>query len=239
MFIPKLHPPKNEAEPELHFPPHVRKLQEDEKFTFSCHPGVTCFTECCRELELALTPYDVLRLRTALGISSQEFLDAYAIVECEKEDVFPNVYLGMVDDGRASCPFVSPKGCLVYAGRPAPCRTYPLGRGAWQDQQGDNHTFYVLLTESHCDGFSENTEQTIKLWIEDQRLGPYFEANDLLVPLLQHEKIKQGFRPNAMQQDLYISTLYNLENFKKNDGKQSDIEVLRSAVNFLITEFFG
>ena len=34
----------------------------DRPFTFACHPGVPCFTECCRELDLALTPYDVLRL---------------------------------------------------------------------------------------------------------------------------------------------------------------------------------
>lgn len=241
MLIKKLQPPKHPEEPQLQLPEHVRRLAEGEKFTFSCHPGVPCFTECCRELELALTPHDVLRLTRELGISSKDFFDTYALVEYEEGDVFPQVYLGMVDDGRASCPFVSEKGCLVYAGRPAPCRTYPLGRGAWQDQNGGHHSFYVLLQEAHCKGFAEPVKLNVDMWLEDQGLNPYYEANDLMVPLLQHEKIRQGYRPTAKQRELYLATLYNLENYKKNIKNSqdiSDMELLRSAVNWLIQQIF-
>ncbi|MDY6974018.1 MAG: YkgJ family cysteine cluster protein, partial [Thermodesulfobacteriota bacterium] len=37
---------------------------------FNCTPGVACFTQCCQDVTIVLTPYDVLRLKNALGISS-------------------------------------------------------------------------------------------------------------------------------------------------------------------------
>ncbi len=241
MFISKLKPPKKPDQPDIRLPDHVRRLADDEIFSFACHPGVPCFTECCRQLELALTPYDVLRLKNKLGISSKEFVDQYCLVEYEEGDIFPRVYLGMVDDGRASCPFVSEKGCRVYSGRPAPCRTYPLGRGAWQDRTGQSHSMYVLLQEEHCKGFAEPLQQSISSWITDQGLTEYFQANDLLVPLLQHEKIKQGFRPSAVQRDLYMTTLFDLENFSENakNGDHTDLQLLDPAVKWLIRQLFG
>ena len=108
-------------------------------FTFACHPGVPCFTDCCRMLELALTPYDVLRLRKATGLTSRELLENYIITEQDPGEPFPRFYLTMVDDGRASCVFVSPQGCTVYPHRPSACRAYPLGRAAVRVGQWGNH----------------------------------------------------------------------------------------------------
>jgi hypothetical protein len=231
------------SEKELLLPKHILPVADGQPFTFACHPGIACFTECCRELELALSPYDVLRLARELGLSSREFLDRYAVIEWQPGDVFPLVYLGMVDDGRASCPFVTDTGCRVYAGRPSACRTYPLGRGAWQDGTGGRHCCYVLLREPHCLGFTEPDEQTIEQWIAGQGLAEYDAANDLLVPLLQHEKIRQGFRPAADQRALYLATLYDLENFRENNadgvGAMTDGELLAAAVNRLIQSLFA
>ncbi|MCA1766096.1 MAG: YkgJ family cysteine cluster protein, partial [Desulfobulbaceae bacterium] len=118
---------------EIGLPRNVRRLGDQETFRFSCHPGVPCFTECCRQLDLALSPYDVLRLRRGLGIPAAEFLDRYAVVEKSEEEPFPTVFLAMVDDGRAACPFVTERGCSVYQDRPGACRAYPVGRGAYLD----------------------------------------------------------------------------------------------------------
>lgn len=229
-------------EPDLRLPDHVRRLREDEHFSFACHPGVPCFTECCRQLELALSPYDVLRLARELGMSGRRFLERYAVVESEEDAIFPQVYLGMVDDGRESCPFISAQGCRVYPNRPAACRTYPLGRGAWRDNRGTDHVFFVLLTEPHCRGFAEPTDLTLDRWITGQGLADYYAANDILIPLLQHERIRQGFRPGPEQRDLYLATLYNLEEWGRNsdidmDG-MTDLEMLRSAASRLIDCLF-
>lgn len=230
------------SEPETQLPEHIHPLADGESFAFACHPGVPCFTECCRELELALSPYDVLRLCRELGMPSSEFLDNYAIIECGQTDPFPRVYLGMVDDGRASCPFVTDKGCRVYGGRPAPCRTYPLGRGAWRDGSGCCHAFYVLQREMHCRGFAEQAEQTVEQWIAGQGIDEYYQANDMLIPLLHHATLKQGYRPTGEQQDLYLTTLYNLENFSNNNpdlNELTDLQLLHNAVNRLIRQLFG
>ena len=32
------------------------------KFKFKCHKGVKCFTDCCRGIDIMLTPYDMAQL---------------------------------------------------------------------------------------------------------------------------------------------------------------------------------
>lgn len=229
------------SEPELQLPGHIHRLADKESFTFACQPGVPCFTECCRELELALSPYDVLRLSRQLAINGKELLDRYGVIEWEEEDVFPRIYLGMIDDGRASCPFVTPQGCSVYPGRPAACRTYPLGRGAWRDSSGGQQALYVLQREQHCKGFAEPVEQSVDQWVTGQGLIDYLAANDMMIPLLQHEKIRQDFQSTAAQRDLYLATLYDLENFRKDNQNSrglTDLELMQSAVNRLLHLFF-
>ena len=39
------------------------RLKEDAEFNFACHPGVSCFNQCCSDVNIFLTPYDVLRLK--------------------------------------------------------------------------------------------------------------------------------------------------------------------------------
>ena len=46
-------------------PEYVRKLESGECFEFRCHPGVACFTDCCRGIDIMLTPYDILTRRIA------------------------------------------------------------------------------------------------------------------------------------------------------------------------------
>ncbi|MDD5757964.1 MAG: YkgJ family cysteine cluster protein [Desulfobulbaceae bacterium] len=195
----------------------AQPLDAAASFKFHCHPGVPCFTDCCRELELALSPYDVLRLRKSLSLSANDFLERYAIIEFGPDDLYPKVYLTMIDDGRASCPFVDPStGCRVYADRPSACRTYPVGRGVSLDEQGTLHEQFILLHEEHCHGFAEEQTQTIANWQDDQQSKEYNRFNDLLLPLLKPAADSQSLvRFSDEQATLYIDTLYNLDLFKK------------------------
>jgi Fe-S-cluster containining protein len=240
----------------LQLPDNVKRLINDEQFTFACHAGVACFTDCCRELDLSLTPYDVLRLKNSLKLSAAEFLDRYVIVEKE-EGRFPGLYLTMVDDGKASCPFVTAQGCRVYADRPGACRAYPVGRAAFQTKCSGNNEFYVLVTEPHCQGFTEPTAHSVEDWIRDQELAQYNELNDELMTILQHVQIKKGMQLNDGQVDTYIQALYNLNGFRKtaldpqtveqfalSEAEQqaiaaNDTELLRFAVRWLAREIFG
>jgi len=196
------------------FPEDITRINPGDPFTFSCHPGISCFTDCCRSLELTLSPYDVLRLRHATSLTSAELLDRYIIVEQDKADIFPSFYLSMVDDGQASCVFVTSSGCSVYEHRPGACRTYPLGRAAaLRDNKLEE--FFVLLQEEHCLGFKEKTIQTTSSYMTFQELESYNRFNDMLAEIQQHEKIKNGMQPSSAQINDYTLALYNLDIFRQ------------------------
>ncbi len=195
-------------------PENVETLSPNEVFQFSCHPGLDCFTDCCRELELALTPYDVLRLKNAFGISSQEFLDRHAVIEFNTDMQYPAVYLGMVDDGRASCPFVSKNGCLVYKDRPGACRTYPLGRGASLEACGEK-AMHVLIREPHCHGFKETKKQHLQDWQADQEITLYNKYNDEMLAIVNHSSLTNNGRMTQDQANDFVLGLYNLDLFKE------------------------
>ena len=236
----------------------IRPTAADRPFTFACHPGVACFTECCRELDLALTPYDALRLKRSLGLSSGQFLERYAIVEWEEPQLFPSCYLTMVDAGRASCVFVCATGCTVYPDRPGSCRAYPIGRGAARTDQGPPVESLVEVREPHCRGFAEECTQSVADYLRGQGLDLYNRYNDALLPLVQHPSIQDGsFRPNRMQLDQYMLALYDLDQFRRQmvDGRIAlnrpltpaqlrglagdDEELLLLAVRWLMQEYFG
>jgi len=102
------------------------RLGLDDRFTFQCGRDLDCFTKCCRDVSILLTPYDVLRMKRALRIDSSEFLERYTFVMQSKDRKVPAIFLRMNADGQI-CPFVSDKGCSVYGHRPWACRMYPLG----------------------------------------------------------------------------------------------------------------
>ncbi|HFQ82137.1 MAG TPA: YkgJ family cysteine cluster protein [Desulfobacterales bacterium] len=220
--------------------PEHQLLKADEVFKFHCHAGISCFTDCCRQLELALTPYDVLRLKKALGLTSGRFLEQYTVIEFGPEDIHPRVYLGMVDDGQASCPFVGSEGCRVYNDRPGACRTYPLGRGASLEAQGDK-AIHILIREPHCHGFAEDREQTLEQWQNDQDLQEYNHYNDEMLAIVNHPALLAGQRMNRKQADDFILCLYDLDRFREKAaaGNQKDTALLSLAIKCFIKQSFS
>lgn len=196
-------------------PEHAHPLGRESLFQFACHKGLECFTECCRLLDLALSPYDVLRLRKATGLSSGEFLDRYVIVEYEEGKALPRLYLTMIDDGRGSCPFVSSQGCTVYDHRPGACRAYPVGRAAVCRESSAMEEHFVLVREAHCQGFNEAATQSAEQYCIDQGLDEYNMFNDLFATLLQHEIIGQGWVSSPAERELFLTALYDLDRMRE------------------------
>lgn len=222
----------------MNLPDYVRPIEKEAKFKFKCHAGLKCFTDCCRELELALSPYDLLRLKKALSLTSGEFLERHAVIEFEDDDRFPRVYLGMVDDGKASCPFVKETGCIIYIDRPGACRTYPVGRGASMAKNKQVVAKYVLMKEPHCHGFDSSQNQTIDEWEEDQQIKLYNRFNDELMVLSQHPKIKTGQRLSQEQADQYVNTLYDIDRFREiiANNHPSEVDLLGFSLNDLLND---
>ena len=68
-------------------------LGKDDPMHFHCGPSVACFTQCCRDLNQPLFPYDVLRLKKALNLTSDQFLSQYALQHVGPETGLPVVSL--------------------------------------------------------------------------------------------------------------------------------------------------
>ena len=175
-------------------------VSADQEFVFSCGPHVGCFNECCRDLNQFLTPYDVLRLRNHLGMTSTDFLETYTLRHDGPMTGLPVITLRPREGAGRRCPFVGIDGCRVYEDRPASCRMYPVARMARRDRKtGRIDETFLLIREPHCMGFSDGPRQTAAHWMENQGLGPYNAANDRMIEIIG---IKQRHHPGGLPQAL-------------------------------------
>ena len=71
------------------------QLEPNERFPFSCHPGVPCFNQCCSDVTILLTPADALRMARRLGMGTREFLDRHTLMPAASEVGLPVVMLRM------------------------------------------------------------------------------------------------------------------------------------------------
>jgi len=188
---------------------------EDGRFRFACHPDVPCFTECCRDLRLLLTPYDILRLKNHLELTAREFLDGYTSSDFDEQRRLPMVFLQMGDDERKTCPFVTSEGCQVYEDRPSACRIYPIARASRMHRtHGTVQESYFVLRESHCRGFEEDRHWTVEEWTGDQGLDDYHTMNNRWMEIITHPKVVNGPPPSTRQQQMFFMASYNLDAFR-------------------------
>ncbi|NOZ86508.1 MAG: YkgJ family cysteine cluster protein [Deltaproteobacteria bacterium] len=192
------------------------RLDESHEFKFSCHPGVECFNVCCSDVNIFLVPFDILRLRTRLGISTEEFLDNYTISPFTKKLKFPVVQLKMRDDENKTCPFVAEEGCSVYPDRPWACRMYPVGSASSRPGFKSGKDFYFLLHEEHCKGFKSEKEWTIKEWVHDQGADEYEKPGELYKELATHPFFRGPEAENLSPQKMEMLHMacYNLDKFR-------------------------
>ncbi|MDY6908805.1 MAG: YkgJ family cysteine cluster protein [Thermodesulfobacteriota bacterium] len=142
------------------------ELSAESPLRFACHAGLPCYTQCCRDVNIYLTPYDVLRLRRATKLSSRAFLDRYTRHFLAKVTHIPVVQLAMNPD-TLYCPFVTEDGCRVYEDRPWACRMFPL------DLAGPPGRYRLIRGNDRCLGLLEKDAWTVGRWLESQGIGPY------------------------------------------------------------------
>ena len=158
-------PPKSPVQPE--------QLTDASVIQFRCHPEVACFNKCCQQIDIILTPYDLLRLKRRLDLTSQQLLAAYTVPFEMDSDGMPGVKLRTEDDS-PRCLFLTDKGCGIYEDRPTACRYYPVGllslrkTGSAVDEQS-----YALIGEEHCLGHQEPREISIADYRKEQQVEEY------------------------------------------------------------------
>ena len=189
---------------------------KNDRFKFDCNTGLSCFTKCCAKLNLVLTPYDVIRLKKRLDLTSGEFLKRHTRSSIEKNYGIPIVQLRMNEDKAGKCPFVSPHGCMVYEDRPGACRIYPIGRAASKIHDG-NRTgeYYFIVREAHCLGFHEEKEWEIREWVADQGLDQYNVMNDYFLEITAGRTPRMIKKLSDAQLKMFYTACYSLDEFRR------------------------
>ncbi len=239
-------------------PPEQLSLQS--KFQFDCHKGVKCFTDCCRGIDIMLTPYDILTMRKKLDMTSDKFLAIFTTPQILEKADMPVVTMKLLDDERQSCPFVEDKeGCAIYEDRPTTCRYYPLGIGSlsYSGEQGEKDDFFFTVKEAHCFGFEEKKEWTVAEWREDQGIDLRDEVNEGWLDLMVRKKsLPPSMRLSEESKKMFFTVCYNIDKFKDfvfkssfldrydlpeeeiEEIKNDDVKLLQFGFEWLKANFF-
>lgn len=232
-----------------------KRLGPDDQFAFRCGKDLDCFTCCCQDVSIVLTPYDILRMKRALGISSSEFLSKYTISPFTKEQKVPVVLLKM-DPESKRCPFVDENGCSVYTNRPWACRMYPLGVADPRNPTEADHRFHFLIKEDLCHGHGGDRLITVREWIDAEGIEEYDMMGVGFKELMVHEFWDQDKELTPEQMDMYFMACYDTDRFRRfvfetrflelfdmdearvESMRKSDVELLEFAMLWLRFSLF-
>jgi len=206
------------SQPEIPFQsPVVPNMVDGSKvIQFQCRKGISCWNQCCSNIDISLTPYDILRLKRRLGISSTVFLDQYTVpYEMEKEGI-AGVKFKPIEKGTA-CRFMQPEGCGVYEDRPTACRYYPVGLLSMrkQDEYVDRDA-YALVEEDHCKGHQEPRQISIDDYRQEQGLPEYDELARGWRQLVLKKKSSGPSvgAPSVKSRQLFFMACYDIDTFR-------------------------
>ncbi len=238
------------------------RLSSSHRFSFNCHKDISCFTKCCRNIDILLTPFDIVRLKKRLNLTSGEFLALYTVPRLLEKTDLPIVTLKLLAEDSDEkkdekiCPFVREKeGCIVYEDRPTTCRYYPLGVASLSHKEegpSDADDFYFFINESHCKGFEEDKSWTVGEWRKDQQSDFHDDINAVWTDLIVRkrsfpanikltEKSKQMFFMASYDIDQFrrfifessFLTLYKVDAKIVDDIESDDTELLKFATSWL------
>ncbi len=193
-----------------------RHLDPNENFNFRCHSGLSCFNRCCRNLNLFLYPYDVIRLKKSLKMDSDQFLDRYVDIVLREGNHFPEILLKMAEDEQHSCCFLTPKGCRVYSDRPDTCRSFPMEKGMISSK-GKMQLVYFLRPPDFCKGGESPDTHTPQSWTDDQDAREYERMTILWAQLKQMFATNPwgGEGPNGPKGKMAFMAAYNVDRFRQ------------------------
>jgi len=234
-------------------------LEGGAPLQFRCRPGIGCWNACCSNIDISLTPYDIVRLKQRLGLSSTEFLQQYTLPYEMEKDGIAGVKLRPVEGGTA-CRFMRPEGCSVYSDRPTACRYYPVALLSMRKQgESTDRQYYAIVQEDHCLGHREPRRQTIDEYRAEQGLPEYDEAARGWRQLILKKKSSGPTigKPSRRSLERFFMTCYDLDRFRTfvaSDGFASvydvpaeekramledDLRLLQFGFRFLCQVLFG
>ena len=234
-------------------------LEGSARLQFRCRPGIACWNACCSNIDIALTPVDIVRLKQRLGLSSSEFLARYTVPYEMEQGGIAGVKLRPVEDGTA-CRFMASEGCTVYAERPTACRYYPVALLSMRRQdESIDRRYYAIVREEHCLGHHEPRTLTIDEYRQEQDLPEVDEAARGWRQLILKKKSSGPTlgKPSKRSLELFFMTCYDIDRFRSfvasdgfaeiydlpDDGLRTiledDLQLLQFGFRFLRQVLFG
>ncbi len=225
---------------------------------FKCHKEIACFNACCKDIDITLTPYDILRLKHRLQLTSGEFLLQYTLPFEMEKDGIAGVKLRPIENDTA-CQFMTDDGCSVYEDRPTACRYYPVALVSMRRQEEYTDTSsYALVKEPHCLGHNENRSLPVNDYREEQGIEKYDTLGHGWRQLILKKKSSGPTvgKPSKRSLQLFFMACYDLDRFRAfvasdsfneiydlpDDLKQSiqdDEALMQFAFRFLKQVMFG
>ena len=131
-----------------------------KKINFKCK---RC-NSCCKDSNIRVSPYDILRICKRLEISSVEFHKKYSYIMFDSEN--KNLLTCMLQT-TPKCPFLEEQGCTIYEDRPFGCRVYPVGIVPLFDGKTLTKTFKIL---KNCSGIGLGQELQLQDYQKNQNI---------------------------------------------------------------------
>ena len=167
---------------------------------------------------MLLTPYDIVRMKKRLGLSSTEFLRKYTYTHIDEVSSHPFAVLEMKDDEEGKCPFLTPEGCSIYEDRPANCRYYPVGKGIMIKDSGEGPgpaEFFFYIRQPNCLGYDEDKEWSIETWRVEQGADVYDEMNKEWQEIQLRRDNPGKPKLDENKQSLMYLASYDLDKFRQ------------------------
>ena len=184
---------------------------------FQCRKGIDCWNACCSNIDISLTPYDILRLKRRFELSSGAFLQQYTLPYQMEQDSIAGVKLRPVAHGTA-CQFMTPEGCSVYQDRPTACRYYPIALLSLRRQdENTDRASYALVEEPHCLGHKEPRQISVGDYRKEQGLEEYDELARGWRQLILKKKSSGPSigKPSKRSLELFFMVCYDLDRFSQ------------------------
>jgi len=213
----------------------------NKKIQFQCRKGIACWNACCSNIDISLTPYDIVRLKQRLDLSSGELLQKYTVPYELEPGGIAGVKLRPVENGTA-CQFMTAEGCSVYEDRPTACRYYPVALLSMrkQDEYTDTSS-YALVREGHCLGHQEPRSLTIDEYRKEQGVEEYDELARGWRQLILKKKSSGPSigKPTKRSLQLFFMVCYDTDRFREfvvSEGFTELYDIPADEMKKLLTE---
>lgn len=210
------------------------QLGLDDKFQFRCHKGIACFNKCCENIDILLTPYDILRLKKRFGLTAREFIDRCTVDFAMDGQGMPGLKL-RTKTGSNACINLTPDGCSVYPDRPTACRYYALGLVSMRRKDSPaEEDGYFVVKEAHCLGHNEPQVQTIRGYRQEQGVDEYDEVNREWRQIILKKRSAGPTvgKPSQRSFELFYLASYDIDGFRNFVASASFNEVFDLGPSF-------